>query len=457
MNQVLSLDDTIAAIATPIGTGGIGIVRLSGPQALVIADSLFQPRKRRLQKHPRHLCYGWIVDPHTQEHIDEVLAVYMPAPHTYTRQDVVEINAHGGPLVVRKVLALCLQMGARAAEPGEMTLRAFVNGRIDLTQAEAVHDLISARTEAALRQAVHQLEGRLAERVRQVRRKLLHSLATVEAAIDFDDEETSPPDITAELRDSLEDLQALLATASAGIIKREGLRVAIVGRPNVGKSSLMNALLGTDRAIVTPIPGTTRDTLEEVANIGGVAIVFVDTAGLAGEMTDPVGQMGMARTRRALQTADMALFVLDGSETLRQDDLDIASLVASVPAAIIVWNKADLPAVTQLSPLPGWPEVRVSALTGEGLPELEMVLLETALGSYRLSSESCLSSERQRNAVERAIAAVQTALEGAQKGMPPDILALDVKLAADALGEITGETASDELLALIFSSFCVGK
>lgn len=454
---MLSLDDTIAAIATPIGTGGIGIVRLSGPQALVIADSLFQPRKRRLQEHPRHLCYGWIVDPHTQEHIDEVLAVYMPAPHTYTRQDVVEINAHGGPLVVRKVLALCLQMGARIAESGEMTLRAFVNGRIDLTQAEAVRDLISARTEAALRQAMHQLEGGLAERVRQVRWKLLHSLATVEAAIDFDDEVTSPPDITAELRDSLEDLQALLATASAGIIKREGLRVAIVGRPNVGKSSLMNALLGTDRAIVTPIPGTTRDTLEEVANIGGVAIVFVDTAGLAGEMTDPVGQMGMVRTRRALQTADMALFVLDGSETLRQDDLDIASLVANVPAAIIVWNKADLPVVTQLSPLPGRPEVRVSALTGEGLPELEMVLLETALGSYRLSSEPCLSSERQRNAVERAIAAVQTALEGAQKGMPPDILALDVKLAADALGEITGETASDELLALIFSSFCVGK
>ena len=454
---MLPLDDTIAAIATPIGIGGVGIVRLSGPQALGIADGLFQPRKRRLQEHPRQLCYGWIVNPNTQEHIDEVLAVYMPAPYTYTRQDVVEINTHGGPLVVRKVLMLCLQMGARAAEPGEMTLRAFVNGRIDLTQAEAVRDLVSARTEAALRQAMQQLEGRLANKVRQVRRKLLRSLATVEASIDFDDEEALPPDITAELLSSLADLQDLLATASAGIIKREGLRVAIVGRPNVGKSSLMNALLRADRAIVTPIPGTTRDTLEEVADIGGVAIVFVDTAGLAAEMTDPVGQMGMVRTRQALQSADVALFVLDGSEALRQDDLEIASLVATVPSVIIVWNKVDLPAVAQPSPLTGWPEVRVSALTGEGLPELEMVLLETALGSYRLSGEPCLSSERQRNAVEQAIAAIQTALEGAQKGMPPDILALDVRLAADALGEITGETASDELLALIFSSFCVGK
>ena len=455
--MALPLDDTIVAIATPLGFGGVGIVRLSGPEALAIAGSLFRPRRRRLQDCRRSLCYGWVVDPQTGVRLDEVLVAYMPAPYTYTRQDVVEINAHGGALVVRTILGLCLQAGARAAEPGEMTLRAFVNGRIDLTQAEAVRDLISARTEAALRQATGQLAGRLAQRVQKARQKLLRCLASIEVSIDFDDEEAPLHDVSPELRDVAGDLSALLASARAGIIRRDGLRVAIVGRPNVGKSSLMNALLGTDRAIVTPIPGTTRDTLEEAVDLGGVAVVFVDTAGLASARAGLVEELGMARTRLALRSADVTILVLDSSETLKQDDLDVASLVATVPAAIVAWNKADLPSILQPSPLPSRPELRISALTGEGLPELEKVLLETTLGSSVLCGEPSLSSERQQHAVGRALAAVQTALEGVRAGMPPDILALDIRVATDALGEITGETASDELLTLIFSSFCVGK
>jgi len=452
----LALEDTIAAVATPIGVGGVGIVRLSGPQALTIAASLFRGR-RDLARNPRSLCHGWVLDPQSNERVDEVLAVYMPAPGTYTRQDVVEIDAHGGPLAVRQILSFCLRAGARAAEAGEMTLRAFVNGRIDLTQAEAVRGVVEARTEAALRQAVGHLEGRLGTRIRQVRRGLLECLAVVEAAIDFDEEEAGPPDLGPRLAGAVDDLTAMLAGARAGIMRREGVHVAIVGRPNVGKSSLMNAILGVERAIVTPIPGTTRDTLEEAANVNGVAVVFVDTAGLAGRAADAVEQLGMERARQALARADVVLLVLDASQPLTADDAHVASQAAAAPGSLVVWNKCDLPTLMQQSPLAGRPEVRISALTGEGLPTLEERLLQVALAGAETGDEAPPASERQRDAVARGLEAAQSALAGLGDGRPLDALALDLKAAADALGEVTGETAGEELLTLVFSSFCVGK
>ena len=452
-----SFDDTIAAISTPVGVGGIGIVRLSGPQALIIAERLFQPRVRKLADNPRILCYGWVQDPDNGETVDEVLVSYMPAPNTYTCQDVVEVNAHGGPLVLRRILGLCLGCGARLAEPGEMTLRAFVNGRIDLTQAEAVRDVIMARTEASLRQAVGQLSGRLAAKVRSLRQQVVQCLAAVEAAIDFDEEDTATVDMADELAAVCQAMQGLLQTARGGIIRRQGFKVAIVGRPNVGKSSLMNALLGTERAIVTPVPGTTRDTLEEAANIGGLAVVFVDTAGLAEEPVDAVERIGMERARRALESADVVVLVLDASQPLTAADYGVAEAVACAPEALVVWNKVDLPTVPQASPLPGRRQVRVSALTGAGLPELESTLLGTVLEGEVVAGDASLTSDRHRQAVERALEAARLANEALASGTPLDMVALDLKATADALGEVTGETVHDEVLATIFSTFCVGK
>lgn len=450
----LSLDDTIATISTPQGRGGIGIVRLSGSDAPAIARSLFRPRHGRPGTAPRTLRYGWVIDPADGEPVDEVLAVYFPAPHTYTRQDMVEFQAHGGPFVLRRILELCLAAGARAAEPGELTLRAFASGRIDLTQAEAVGDIVVAGSEAARRQALGQLDGRLGRQVGGARRRLLRSLATVEAAIDFDEEDAATVDVSGAVRQVAGQLEALLATARAGIVRREGLRVAIVGRPNVGKSSLLNALLRAERAIVTPIAGTTRDTLEESATIDGIAVVFVDTAGLARDSADPVERLGMERAEAALAVADVGLLVLDASEPLTPADAAVARLVARLPAALAVWNKCDLPAAAQPSPLAGRPEVRLSALTGEGLDRLEAELVRVALADGLAATEAVLSSERHRAAVAEAHAACLAALAS---GLAADMVAADLRRATDALGRLTGEVVDEQLLATIFATFCVGK
>lgn len=452
---MLSLDDTIVAIGTPEGRGGIGIVRLSGPAALAVAQRLFRP-SARLARRPRALCYGRVVDPAGGEDVDEVLAAYLPAPHTYTRQDVVEIDAHGGPYVLRRILGLCLREGARAAGAGEFTLRAFANGRIDLTQAEAVRDLVAAGSSAAARQAVAQLDGRLGSRVRQARAALLRALAEVEVGIDFDEEDAPARDLGPLLQPVAAELADLLAGAASGIVRREGLHVAIIGRPNVGKSSLMNALLRAERAIVTPVPGTTRDTVEESASIGGVALVFVDTAGLALASTDPVERLGMARTEQAAQRADMALLVLDASAPLGDEDTAAARLAQRAPRALAVWNKCDLAMPTEPPPLDGANEVRVSALTGAGLADLEAALLGSVLGQAG-DGAGAITTERQRDAAARALEAVRRAMAAAGSGIPADLVAIDVRAAVDALGEVTGETADEDLLATIFASFCVGK
>jgi tRNA modification GTPase len=465
-----SLDDTIAAISTPIGEGGIGIVRMSGPEALAILQTIFaKGRPTKLQipnfelQTPNHLYYGHIVDPETAEVIDEVLVSYMKAPRTYTRQDVVEINCHGGIAPLRRILELCLRQGARLASPGEFTLRAFINGRIDLAQAEAVLDIVRAKTEAGLRVAVGQLEGRLSEQVRSVRRRLVDVLAYLEATIDFEEDEIPERDIAPDLEEARRQLEKLLAQADRGIIYRQGIRTAIVGKPNVGKSSLLNALLRTSRAIVTPIPGTTRDTLEETLNLQGIPLVLVDTAGIVAETEDVIEQLGIERSRRALAQADLALLVVDGSEPLTEADHQIADLAAG-KTAILVVNKMDLPrTVGSFDIIPEAMRaetlaVEISALTGEGLDDLEEAIVEVVFsGQVLASDEPLVSSPRHKDILKRALEHVASAQGACAQGMPADFVAIDLTSAVNALGEITGETVTEDLLETIFSEFCVGK
>jgi len=460
-----SLDDTIAAISTPIGEGGIGIVRMSGPEAHAILQKLFVKGKpaniqypiSNIQR-PNYLLYGHIIDPETSEVIDEVLVSYMKAPRTYTRQDVAEINCHGGIAPLRRTLELCLRQGARLASPGEFTLRAFINGRIDLAQAEAVLDIVRAKTEAGLRVAVGQLEGRLSEQVRSVRRRLVDVLAYLEATIDFEEDEIPEQDIAPDLEEVRRQLEKLLAHADRGIIYRQGIRTAIVGRPNVGKSSLLNALLRTSRAIVTPIPGTTRDTLEETLNLQGIPLVLVDTAGIVAETEDVIEQLGIERSRSALAQADLALLVVDGSEPLTEADRQIAGLAAG-KTAILVVNKIDLPrAVGDFDILTEATQVEISALTGEGLEELEGAIVEVVFsGQVLASDEPLVSSPRHKDILKRALDHLASAREAQAGGMPADFVAIDLTSAVNALGEITGETVTEDLLETIFSEFCVGK
>lgn len=455
-----SLDDTIAAISTPLGQGGIGIVRMSGPDALSIARRLFRPSRGHADAPwpAFRLRHGFVVDPATGARVDEVLAAYMPAPRTYTRQDIVEINGHGGIVALRRILELALREGARLAEPGEFTLRAYVNSRIDLAQAEAVLDIVNAQTDAALRLAVGQLEGRLSAEVRRVRDRLLSALGYLEATIDFVEDEIPPQDIGPALREATNALRNLLRSADQGILYRHGIRTAIVGRPNVGKSSLLNALLRTDRAIVTPIPGTTRDTLEETLNLQGVPFVLVDTAGIARATTDPVEQLGIERSRRAVRQADLVLIVVDGSEPLRPEDYAIAELTEG-RAVIVAINKCDLPTVAEAAEfLPSAPRVRISALTGEGLDDLRAAMLETALGGEVIASNGILvSSVRHKEALARALDHLEKAETTHRQGLPADFVTIDLRAALDALGEITGQTVTPDLVDRIFANFCIGK
>ena len=445
--------DTIAAVSTPLGEGGIGIVRLSGPDALSIAGRLFD---RALSD--RRLIYGRITDPDTGEAVDEVLASYMAAPHTYTREDVVEINCHGGPLPLQRVLGLALKHGARLANPGEFTLRAFLNGRIDLSQAEAVADVVRARTAASLRVAVRGLGGGLSQPLKEARAELMDALACLTARIDFPDDEVEERDIRTALEGVRQGLEGLIASADRGMVYRQGVMTAIVGRRNVGKSSLLNRLLGQGRAIVSPVPGTTRDTVEEVANIRGVPFVLVDTAGMA-PSKGKVESLGIARSRAAVERAGLVLLVLDAGAPLREGDRDLIPLLQGCgdKAVIAVANKCDRPRRAALERLP-WPAVSVSALTGEGLEVLEQRMVDTALGGGVATSDALLvSNPRHKACLERAQGHLEQAIEGISRGVPDDCVTIDLTAALNELGEITGETVSAELLETIFSSFCIGK
>lgn len=465
---MISLDDTIVAISTPIGAGGIGIVRMTGPDSVRILRQLFTPGHEpgSWEPEPRILHYGHITDPVEGVIVDEVLAAYMPAPRTYTRQDVVEINGHGGIVALRRVLGLCLRQGARLAEAGEFTARAFLNGRLDLAQSEAVLDIVQAKTEVSLQAAVAQLGGRLSDRVRAVRTGLVGALAYLEASIDFEEDEIPERDIGSDLEWAEDAISQLLADADRGIIYRQGIRAAIVGRPNVGKSSLLNRLLRTSRAIVTDIPGTTRDTLEETLNLEGVPVVLVDTAGIAERTADPIERLGIERSRSALAQADLALLVVDISQPLTSADRAIAALVQDKPA-IVVANKTDLLAAVPAkqpgagaidSPIAGAACVAVSALTGQGLETLEQTIVETVLsGRVAASDAPVVTSPRHKEALSRALDHVRSAEVAHHDGQLIDLIAIDVSAAVNALGEITGQTASEDLIDTIFSTFCIGK
>jgi tRNA modification GTPase len=469
--------ETIAAIATPSGTGGLGIVRVSGPQALAVGLRIFHPAQPLSagEPPPTHLLtYGHVMDPATGEVIDEVLAAFMRAPRTYTREDVVEISAHGGPLVLRRILELALAAGARAANPGEMTLRAFLNGRIDLAQAEAVMALINAESDAGRRLALRQLQGELSTRVQTARTAAIGALVCIEASIDFPEEEVPPPnpaELAALIAEAGSTVDQLLAGADRGRILREGLRVAIVGRPNVGKSSLLNALLGSERAIVTPIAGTTRDTVEERALLGGIALHLVDTAGLT-PSDDPIERIGVERSRVAAASADLLLFVLDGSTPLTDLDTQAAAelrmlLESGTDSAeharpvIVLLNKADLPPAlddAQTSTVwPGAPRVRTSAATGEGLAALEEAIAQLVLGGQAAAGDALVASARHRDALRRAGESLEAAAATLENGLPLDFVAIDLRTALEAFGEITGETATADLLDRIFAEFCIGK
>jgi len=446
-------NDTIAAISTPVGEGGIGIVRLSGPDALTIVQKLFD---RKL--HDRRLAYGHITDPINGEGVDEVLVSYMAAPHTYTTEDIVEINCHGGLLPLQRVLELVLTHGARISNPGEFTLRAFLNGRIDLSQAESVLDIVRARTSAGLRIAVNGLCGNLSQQIQSIRTGLMGILAYLTARIDFPEDEVPEQDIVNPINNSLDKLEKLLATADQGMIYRQGIRTAIIGRRNVGKSSLLNRLLGSDRAIVSPVPGTTRDTLEEVVNIGGIPFVLIDTAGM-GERKGIVESMGMERSRSAVKEADLVLLVLDGSAPLRSTDRGIISLLKDDAGKEIlaVINKCDRPSRANLNSLQ-WSTVHISALTGKGMNDLEQRMADSVLGSRVTSSDALLvSNPRHKACLQQAAGHLRQALEAIGADMPDDFITIDLTSALNALGEITGESVSEELLETIFSNFCIGK
>jgi len=454
-------DDTIAAVSTPPGQSGIGIVRLSGPDALSIADRLFRPSGEGCAPSEQAsftTCHGHVVD--GEARVDEVLLTVMRAPRTYTTQDVVEVNCHGGIVPIRRTLELALREGARLADPGEFTKRAYYHGRIDLAQAEAVADVINAQTDAAHRAAQHHLAGALSGKIAELRDRLVDVAAVLEASIDFVEDDIDTLD-RGELRSRIEgleqDMRRMLASAQAGRALREGLQVAIAGRPNVGKSSLMNALLNEDRVIVAPQPGTTRDVVEETVNMGGFPVTLADTAGLR-DSCDAVERAGVDRARDCIDRADVVLLVLDGSEPMRPEDLALLSDLAS-PKTLLVINKLDLPRRVSTEDLPDGAEaVSVSALTGQSLEELRQAVVGRVwTGDGPPAAEVIVTNVRHQQAVQRAADALAECLQAEAEGAYDEILAEFLRRALNALGEITGDTAPEDVINHIFATFCIGK
>src|SRR5215471_12979305 len=467
-------NDTIAAIATPPGIGGIGVIRVSGPGAFATVQPLLRQASGRTDLPQSHLLtYGHIIDPTTGEIFDEVLVTFMRAPRTYTREDVAEIQGHGGPLLLQRMLQLILAQGVRLARPGEFTMRAFLNGRLDLAQAEAVMDLIHAQTEAGLRLAMQQFRGRVSEQVQEARHNIQGAVARIEASIDFPEEDVPTPrpeELCPLVVAAQRQVDALLAGSEQGQLYRQGLRTAIIGRPNVGKSSLLNALLRSERAIVTPIAGTTRDTVEEVANLYGIPLHLIDTAGIT-PTDDPIEQIGVQRSRAAAESADLILLVFDGAEKLTVQDQRVSQELwtmgfnnGKVPhrPVILVANKADCPQKLELDEVrsmwPGAPCVATSTLSGIGLPQLEETISDQVLAGKTLQRESVLiTSARHQEALRRAAQHLQASLVTLEQGLPLDFVSIDLRTAYDALGEVTGETVTEDLLDKIFSEFCIGK
>ncbi|XHV31251.1 tRNA uridine-5-carboxymethylaminomethyl(34) synthesis GTPase MnmE [Streptococcus dysgalactiae subsp. equisimilis] len=451
--------DTITAISTPLGEGAIGIVRLSGTDALAIAQSVF--KGKNLEQVASHtINYGHIIDPKTGTTIDEVMVSVMLAPKTFTRENVVEINTHGGIAVTNEILQLLIRQGARMAEPGEFTKRAFLNGRVDLTQAEAVMDIIRAKTDKAMTIAVKQLDGSLSQLINDTRQEILNTLAQVEVNIDYPEYDDVEEMTTALLREKTQEFQSLLEnllrTAKRGKILREGLSTAIIGRPNVGKSSLLNNLLREDKAIVTDIAGTTRDVIEEYVNIKGVPLKLVDTAGIR-ETDDLVEQIGVERSKKALQEADLVLLVLNASEKLTDQDRALLNL-SQDSNRIILLNKTDLEQKIELEQLPD-DYIPISVLTNQNINLIEDRINQLFFDNAGLVEQDAtyLSNARHISLIEKAVQSLEAVNDGLALGMPVDLLQVDLTRTWEILGEITGDAAPDELITQLFSQFCLGK
>ncbi len=457
----MRLDDTIAAVATPLQPSGLGVIRVSGTEAVSLVEPLFKGRERPLKKAETHkLLYGWIHD--EGELLDKVLLVVMRAPHSYTTEDVVEIQCHGSPLVLRTILDLVLRQGARLAEAGEFTQRAFLHGRLDLTQVEAVADLIHASSEVGAKLAAQQLHGKLYQAIDIVKKQVVSIASLIEAGIEFPEEGlefTQHEDCLQRLDHACADLENMLSHAEQGRRMREGFAVALIGRPNVGKSSLLNTLLREQRAIVTTIPGTTRDSIEESVQIQGVAFRLTDTAGIR-KTADLLETEGIRRTQIVRDKADLVLLILDSSEQLTEEDQTLIHDVEQ-ERTIVVLNKKD-----RLSAkLPAWYEaisamesVLISAKTGDGCDELESCLFAKATqGGLPEQDEIWITNRRQQQAAKNALAALQQAREIFENSDGEEFLAVDLRSCLNALGEIVGETTPDDLLGQIFSEFCIGK
>ncbi|KAB3533835.1 tRNA uridine-5-carboxymethylaminomethyl(34) synthesis GTPase MnmE [Alkaliphilus pronyensis] len=458
------IDDTIAAIATAAGEAGIGIVRISGSKAIEIIDDIFRANNnKKIYEDQRKLTYGYIFDFDNNEKIDEVLAVYMKAPHTYTKEDIVEINCHGGMIPVKRILQLVLRKGARLAEPGEFTKRAFLNGRIDLAQAEAVMDLISAKTEKGFEVAFDQLEGSLSKRVEEMRKEVLELLAHIEVSIDFSEEDVDEVTLDYLLEKSIKlekSMTKLLSTSDTGKILREGLSTVIVGKPNVGKSSLLNSLLREARAIVTEVPGTTRDVIEEQLNIQGIPIKLIDTAGIR-ETEDIVEKIGVGKSKELFNKADLVIFMLDASRELTNEDLQIIEMIKDKKIIVLI-NKTDLPNkldIAKICHLIGERSIIKTSLKEEvGLDELENVLVNMVYkGEVKSNSNLMIANVRHKDALERALNSLKEGIEAIRRQMPMDFIEVDYKNVWDYLGEITGDTVGEDLIDHIFANFCIGK
>ena len=455
--------DTIAAISTPVGQGGIGIVRISGPRSLEIAETIFRPWKAAplADKRSGSLLYGHIINPADNTNVDEVLLAIMRAPNSYTKEDVVEINCHGGMISVKRALETVLAQGARLADPGEFTKRAFLNGRINLTQAEAVFDVITAKTEESMKLALEQLQGGLSEKLADIRKKLVDISASAEAYIDFpeDDIETKTSlQIRVRLAEIKEEVEGLSATFQEARFFRDGLAVAIVGRPNVGKSSLLNLLLKKDRAIVTELPGTTRDLIEDYLNINGLPIRIMDTAGIRNS-EELVEKEGIRRSLDAINKADFIIALLDGSAPLEEDDLQLMELIRGKNSVIVI-NKSDLPANISLEDISekGREFLSISALSGEGVEELKSAIFHSNLRNWTEEREGVVVTNiRHKTALDKTSSSLGRALGLFLADEPLEFFSIELRDALDSLGEITGTVTTEDILDKIFSTFCIGK
>lgn len=460
-------DDTIAAIATPLGQGGISIIRVSGKNSIEILRKVFKrPEGSRgvLEFESHRLYKGQIIDSSSDNSIDNVLGVVMKSPHSYTGEDIVEIHCHGGYLAPKKILGILFDAGARPAQAGEFTLRAFLNGRIDLSQAEAVVDIINAQTEEGLKQAELQLEGILSKKINEHKEKLLDILAEVEANVDFPEEDIEPmakESMISRTQVVINELKKLVETYEHGRIIKNGIYTAILGKPNVGKSSLLNQLVMKERAIVTPYPGTTRDFIEETIDIKGIPLRLVDTAGLR-STADEIESIGVELTKKKIYEAEFIIVVIDGSIGLDEDDISILRDLRD-RIAIIAINKIDIPQVVKEETVrefsPNLKIIKISAKQGTGLEELKIAIYETFLGNKKIyhGTEVILSELRHKVAIQKAEKSLNSFLESLKRGDSPEFLAVDLRYAMDSLGEITGEITTEDILGKVFSKFCIGK